>query len=115
MPWVKLDDHFPDHPKVESLSDGAFRLHVSGMCHAARHLSDGRIRPGRVSRLMDGYKPRYLDELLTAGVWERNGTGYLIHDFTEWNKTKQWWDSKREADAQRLAEWRLKQAQKRGD
>jgi hypothetical protein len=115
MPWLKLDDKFPDHPKVETLSDAAFRLHVSAMCHSARYLTDGHIAVSRPEKLINGYCPELLDELLAVGLWEQNGTGYVIHDFTEWNKTREWWQNKRAEDARRLAEWRAKQAEKQGD
>jgi hypothetical protein len=44
MTWVRLDDQFPDHPKVVNLSDRAFRLHVWGICYSARFLTDGLIQ-----------------------------------------------------------------------
>ena len=31
MPFLNLDDNFADHPKVDALTDGAFRLHVAGV------------------------------------------------------------------------------------
>lgn len=106
MAWVKLDDQFPDHPKVDGLSDGAFRLHVSGLCHAGRYLTDGLIPKDRPSRLMAAYRPKYLKELTEAGLWIPVPDGYMIHDFTEWNKPRSWWEEKRAKDAKRLSDWR---------
>ena len=43
MSWVRLDDNFPNHPKVVGLSDQAFRLYISGLCYASHYLTDGLI------------------------------------------------------------------------
>jgi hypothetical protein len=110
--WVKLDDNFPDHPKVDGLSEGAFRLYIASLCHAQKYLTDGVVPFDRPARLMPRFKPKYIDELLAADLWERNGSSYLIHDFTVWNKTREHWLTKRAADAQRMAEWRAEQAAK---
>ena len=106
MAWIKLDDQFPDHPKVDSLSHGAFRLHVAGMCHAGRYLSDGLIETSRVPRLIHGYRPSMLKELIDVGLWHPVEGGWEINDFVEWNKSKAWWDEKRRKDAERIAAWR---------
>jgi hypothetical protein len=106
--WVKLDDGLPDNPKVEELSDGAFRLYVSALCHAQRHLTDGHIKDSRVNRLIPRFKPAYIAELVDAQLWEPNGTGYLIHDFAAWNKTRTYWEGRRADDARRKAEWRAR-------
>jgi hypothetical protein len=108
--WVKLDDNFPDHPKVDALSEGAFRLYVASLCHAQKYLTDGVIMIDRPSRLMPRFRQKYVTELVVAGLWERLGSDYLIHDFTAWNKTREYWIAKREANALRLAEWRAAQA-----
>ncbi len=60
MPFLNLDDNFADHPKIDGLSDGAFRLHVSGMLYAAKHMTDGKVPVERVDRLMRRYKRTYL-------------------------------------------------------
>ena len=43
MSWVRIEDRFALHPKVVGLSDGAFRLYVSGLCYANLYHTDGRI------------------------------------------------------------------------
>lgn len=110
MPYLNLDDGFADHEKVDALSDGAFRLHVAGLCLCAKTLSDGFIAKRRVARLTPSYKPSLLAELLDAGMWIERPGGYEVHDYLDWNKSKAWWDDKREKDAKRLADWRAKNA-----
>lgn len=88
MPWVKLDDHFPDHPKVDTLSDGAFRLHVAGLCHCARMLTDGFVAYERVPRLVPKFRRGQVEELVTAGVWESSDGGWSIHDYLVYNPSR---------------------------
>lgn len=106
MPYLNLDDNFADHPKVDALSDGAFRLHAAGLLHCAKNLTDGFVDERRVARLTRTYKPVYLAELVTAAMWLRVLGGYDLHDYLDWNKGKAWWEHKREEDTKRKAKWR---------
>jgi hypothetical protein len=118
MPYLNTDDGFPEHPKVDALSDGAFRLHVAGMHYAAKNLSDGTVPRGRVDRLKPGYKPLQLKELLRGGLWHEGGQGcdtehcppgtadvFVIHDYLQWNKSREWWESERARKAKNKADW----------
>lgn len=109
MPWANLDDAFPNHPKNVPLSDAAFRLHVSGVCHAARYLTDGRIQEETVPLLTPKFRKTALAELLSRGHWHKPGEGcgttdcpsgdpdtYVIHDFLEWNRSRATVESERE-------------------
>lgn len=126
MPYLNTDDGFPDHEKVDPLSDGAYRLHSSGMHYCARKLTDGTIPSSRVARLTPNYKPSHLKELLTGRLWHKGGEGcdtehcplgkageYVVHDFLEWNKPRAWWDERRQAEAERKAEYRRKVAEEK--
>jgi len=126
MPYLNSDDGFPDHPKVDALSDAAYRLHDAGRHYAAKHTSDGAIPGNRVPRLSRAYKPGVLRELLDASVWHKGGEGcgtptcikgeegeYVVHDYLQWNKSREWWEAKRKKDAERQAEWREEQERKR--
>ena len=85
MTWTKLDEGFVDHPKINRLSDGAFRLHVSGMVTASRLLSNGFIETDRAPRLVPRFKRAHITELEQVGVWEPVRGGWLIHDFLLYN------------------------------
>lgn len=121
MAYLNTDDQFPDHPKVDPLSDGAFRLHVSGMHYCARHLTDGAIPAVRVARLKPGHDPAELAELLESGLWHEGGMGcdtdscpkgepgaYVVHDYLEWNKPRAWWEGRRQAETARKAAYRAR-------
>jgi len=81
--WVKLDDGFPEHPKVAGLSDDAFRTHVEFLCYCARRLTDGLI-PKRLAESQAACQ-----ELLDAGVWDRGEDGSVwVHDYLDMNPSK---------------------------
>lgn len=91
MSWVRLDDQFPDHPKVAGLSNDAFCLHVTAMCWTAKQQTDGKLPLRLLSRLAWRCQDPAMakDELVTAGVWDIDGEdGWLIHDYGEYNPTK---------------------------
>lgn len=86
MTWVRLDDTMPEHAKIAGLSNAAFRLHIEGLCYCARNLSDGAI-PRTISKRMS--TPRAASELVNAGVWRATESGYEIHDYTQYQPTRE--------------------------
>ena len=87
MPWLKLDDHFVEHRRIEKLSDKAFRLHVAALCQSARKLTDGHISTTdlRVLTALVRASKKHVSELQLAGVWEVNSDGYVIRDYLDYN------------------------------
>jgi hypothetical protein len=94
MTWVRIDDAFADNPKVEELSDAAFRLYVTILCWCSRHNTDGRVT-GTVARKRGTDKT--LAELVDAGLWLRNGSDYEVHDYLAYNPSKAEVSARREA------------------
>lgn len=86
MVWVQIDDGFDEHPKVARLGDGAFRAFVEGLCYSNRNLTDGRINSG-IARLR-GWTRR-ARELVNAGLWEAADDGWLIHDYPQYQPTRE--------------------------
>jgi len=84
--WFRMYDEVVDHPKVQRLSDGAFRAWVNLMCVAAR---DG----GRITGNLDdlGFclrkrRPRVeelLDTLIRAGLVDVRGDDFRPHDWDD--------------------------------
>lgn len=125
MPYLNLDDNYPDHPKVEALSDAAYRLHGSAMFYAAKFQLDGYLTQTQLRgrrrwstktevELLDGrllHRPGALCE--SKKCPPDDGVRYRLHDFFQWNKTKAWWDSEREKAAKRKAKWEAEQEAKR--
>ena len=88
MPWANLDDNFAEHGKNVTLSDAAWRLHVSGILYCARLCTDGVIAAEKVPGLAPRYRQRTLEELLSRGHWVAHGDVYEIRDYLQWNRSK---------------------------
>lgn len=95
--WSKLDDGFPDHPKVLAAGPLASWLYVCGVCYCNRLLTDGFIPLGQVRKLADVPDAMLLaDTLVGVGLWERTTDGYKVHDFHDINPTADEVRAKRE-------------------
>ena len=90
MTWVRLDDQFAEDDAVADLSDRAFRLHVIALCYSSRRSTDGRLDKRAVTVvsavLTSGRSARWVQELVSAGLWLANGDGsYEIKNFLKYN------------------------------
>jgi hypothetical protein len=90
--WLRIDDAFAEHPKIEALADRSFRLHVAALCYCARNLTDGHLSVKAVKVLAIIINAtritRNVDELVAAGLWIDNGDGtYSINSYLEFNPT----------------------------
>jgi hypothetical protein len=93
--YIKVHDGMPDHPKVDGLSDKAFRLLVESWCWCSRHLTDGRI-PAATWRKRGSPKAR--KELLDAGLVEQADDGaFVMHDYLEHQRSAEQVKHAREA------------------
>ena len=68
--FIKLDDTTPDHPKVDGLSNAAFRAWIEALCYCSEYLTDGVISRHRLGR-RDGAK--VVTELISVGLVEGDG------------------------------------------
>lgn len=106
MTWLRLDDKFAGHPKITPLSDGAFRLHVCGLCYCASHETDGLIPLEQVPLLMPHYRKAHLTALYSRGLWLPHRELVEIHDFTDYNPTHAQQQERRRRNADKLRKWR---------
>lgn len=92
MTWVKIDDLFPEHPKVQALGDNseAIWLFIAGVCKARNLQSDGHLSMRLVRSLTNGPDATEAAEALVAvGLWEHHPEdGYLIHDYQHWQQPR---------------------------
>lgn len=107
MPWVKLDDRFPSHRKIALLSDRAFRLHVSAMCWCAENLTDGHISDRELALVakVRGVKVT-AKQLEDAGLWDRTEDGWAIHDYLDYNPSREQVLLERKKNAERQERFR---------
>lgn len=78
--YIRVHDGMPDHPKVDGLSDGAFRLLITMWCWCSRHLTDGHIPTATWSKRGT---PKARRELVTAGLAVVTDGGVQMHDYLE--------------------------------
>lgn len=103
MPWVRIDDGLPDHPKVAQVADdAAMWLHVCGLCYANRYLTNGFIPKEQVRRLSRNGS-RGAAKLVKAGLWFEEEGGYRIHDYLEYQSSRDKVLAEREAAKKRMA------------
>jgi hypothetical protein len=106
VPWVALDEQFPEHDKVMDLTDRAFRLHVTALCYCARNLTNGFLEPKHVKvvcAVVQVARPaRFIDELVAADLWIVTDEGYAIKNYLDYNPTKDHVDKKRAEARERM-------------
>jgi hypothetical protein len=86
--WFKIDDSFYDHPKVFDAPDCAVALWTRAGTWSARNLTDGFVPSGMPARFCDDPE-RGVRELITRGLWKRAKGGYLFHDWSVYQPTKE--------------------------
>jgi hypothetical protein len=87
-PWVRIDENALDHPKIGGLTDGAFRLWVQGLAYCQKFLTDGFIND-LATRGLHAYSPKRKAMLLEAGLWDRSEAGIRVHDYLQWNDSRE--------------------------
>jgi hypothetical protein len=88
MTWIRVDDHFADHPKVMAL--GSDRLAGLGLWHvaasySARYLTDGYVPSTHVR----AHAPqRLVSRMVTVGLFDPVDGGYMLHDWLNYNPSR---------------------------
>jgi len=104
--YVKLDDRSPWRPVILGLSDAAWRVHFTAMCHCSEHLTDGAI----TEPALRAFHPRAAKaaaELVEVGLWERTDTGWRIPGYLD--------DQRSAAEVERIKEQKRKAGRKGGE
>ena len=111
MSWVKVDDHFDEHPKMARVGPLGWGVWLAGLAYSNRNLTDGFI-PIEVAEAIGGrWRVRcdglvwnlcrtsgadgedmtsewVTDLLIDAGLWEVAEDGYRIHDYAQYQPTR---------------------------
>lgn len=116
MPWFKIDDGFHCHPKVFAAGTAAVGLYVRCGSWAAQQTSEGVI-PRAVAKMYG--TPRMIKALLEAGLWHDEAHecklcppvakgGFLIHQYLDYNPSREAVETARAAKTERQRRWRQK-------
>lgn len=111
MPWVRVDDGFPEHMKVMNGarhlgSNGAGRIlavWLQGMCYANRNLTDGFL-PEAVVKSWTLYDRKPLDVAFVmekVGLLRRVDGGFRFHDYEHYQPLAEAVKAKRTKDRDR--------------
>lgn len=95
MPFIRLSDDYFDNPKFEHLSDGAFRLWHQALAYCRRHSTDG-LFSFKTMRGWSCYTRRREQELTAPHKEGANPLwvlipkfGYKLHDYLDWNPSRE--------------------------
>lgn len=98
-PFIRVHINMPDHPKVEPLSDRAFRVLIETWCWCKRIGTDGHVQQAVWHKRA---APKVRAELLAAGLVEDDLTGgVIVHDYDHWQMTTDEIDEARQDNAGR--------------
>src|SRR5450756_1288103 len=90
MGWFKIDDQLFSHPKVLSI-DPRYRLAAMGLftlagAWSSAYLTDGVVPKQSLSSLQATDKQAQV--LIKAGLWDPHPLGYVFHDWSDYNPTR---------------------------
>ncbi len=111
MAWARLDDSFYDHPKtlkVWHAKPDALGLHMRAIAYCARHETDGHILAAAVMSLSPLQRDReeQVAALIEAGLWYAHEGDYVIHDYLDYNLSRNEIAARRSRDRDRKAQLR---------
>lgn len=106
MPYVKIDDGIFRNPKVVQISSSAKLIYIASICYCGQSLTDGFI-PTNAARMLAAdagvsYSARFINELLSAGLWDEVRGGYAVHDYLAYNESAQKVQAKKDAARERM-------------
>jgi len=102
MAWIKLDDQIAHHPKFTAAGPVASWLFIGGLAYCARFLTDGHIPASALPTLGNVPTPaKHAATLVKVGLWEKAPDGYRIHDYLDYQPTRE--EVERRREERRLA------------
>ena len=108
MPWMKVDDRFHSSEKINSIPKrqrfGAAGLWTIAGSWVAGQQTDGFV-PDYMIRVWNP-ADSLVNALVGAGLWERESGGYRFVSWLKYNMSKEDFDAKRAASAERMARTR---------
>jgi hypothetical protein len=109
MAWGRLDDQANGNPKLLALSDAAWRMWGCALIYCQSQLTDGFVPTPAIHTfgVQARDKEKVADELCAtqvrgyAPLWARVEGGYQLHDYLQWNDSRQAVLAKRHRDRKR--------------
>lgn len=87
---IELDPSMVEHPKIRRLSAAAFRLHMRAVFYAFRCRTNGFVDEAMLRELATVRRWRHLvDELRDAALIHEVAGGWEIHDYLDWQPSRE--------------------------
>jgi hypothetical protein len=110
--WARIDDQYPEHPKVVAGGPAAMNLQVHAICYCSRYLTDGLIPKTFAKQKAKQVLEQMLEQVLSmcssafgastenldpdslikkmveCGLWEKTDKGFIVHDYLVYNPSK---------------------------
>ncbi|MGH3094586.1 MAG: hypothetical protein ACRDMV_01130 [Streptosporangiales bacterium] len=124
MSWVRIDDSFYDHPKFAMLNALGITAWLTGLAYCNRNLTNGFVPAGAARRLFDceglgvytgtftgeDAEPIHgVEQLVEVGLWHEVNGGYQVHDYLEYQPSREQVLAEREKTAERVRRHRGRQ------
>lgn len=118
MPWYRLENDYYEHPKIVNAGPLAELLFVRSIAYAHKHQTDGFVPRSIAYRLAGDIAGRYNEQpgnlvagLVQSSLWiPREGEGVLdgwdIHDYLEYQESKQEIEDRRAKTRDRVTRFR---------
>lgn len=108
MSWAKLDDQFHAHRKAKIAWRGhprALGMHLLAISYCAGQLTDGLVDDEFVEEKIPAARERnaVTEALVAAGLWGREGDGWRINDWLDFNPSREEVLNRRRKDSERKA------------
>ena len=112
MPWARFEDDYLGNAKLTTLSTAAIALDMAAIIYSARELRDGLLRASDVDAIATLIHIRrwapVAAELVAVNRWSVSAGGYAIHDYLEYQPSRQQVLGDRAAAAYRMRRVREK-------
>jgi hypothetical protein len=106
MAWVRIDDLAPDHPKLLKAGLAATGFWLRALAYCSRQLTDGFV-PNEAAELMGkGQGAKLAQRLVEVGLWDRAEGGYQVHDYHDYQPSREQIRARRERIKARVDGWR---------
>lgn len=93
MSWVRVTDDATLHPKVVAVGLAGWGFFVASLCYANHYLTDGMIPIRALPAVFPGISPKraltIAVELVSVGLWEKRDEGWVIHDYHQYQPTRE--------------------------
>lgn len=95
MPWGRFDDAMPTHPKFVDRSPEAKLVFMLSVLYCARELTDGKVGRGGEniifgqSECSSEVRANVRNELIAANLWELGNGDLWVHDYLDYNPTRE--------------------------